>query len=91
MYITIKTLKRTLGKFIEISDLYIGIPMLFTFLLLFSFTNFKLEALIFLSVCLFLMIPINMSKKNRMYKIIIMVFKYTFRCKEYLYIKNKKI
>ena len=85
MYITIKTLKRTLGKFIEISDLYIGITMLFTFLLLFSFTNFKLEALIFLSVCLFLMIPINMSKKNRMYKIIIMVFKYIFRCKEYAY------
>lgn len=87
MYITVKTLKKTLGKFIEMADLYIGIPMLFIFLTLFSFTNFKLESIVFLSICLFLMIPINMSKKNRMYKIIAMVFKYVFRCREYSYFK----
>ena len=87
MYITVKTLKKTLGKFIEMTDLYIGIPMLFIFLTLFSFTNFKLESIVFLSICLFLMIPINMSKKNRMYKVIAMVFKYAFRCKEYIYFK----
>lgn len=87
MYITVKTLKKTLGKFIEMTDLYIGIPMLFIFLTLFSFTNFKLESIVFLSICLFLMIPINMSKKNRMYKIIAMVFKYVFRCREYSYFK----
>ena len=87
MYITVKTLKKTLGKFIEMTDLYIGIPMLFIFLTLFSFTNFKLESIMFLSICLFLMIPINMSKKNRMYKVMIMVFKYVFRCREYSYLK----
>ena len=87
MYITVKTLKKTLGKFIEMTDLYIGIPMLFIFLTLFSFTNFKLESIIFLSICLFLMIPINMSKKNRMYKVITMVFNYVFRCREYFYLK----
>jgi len=87
MYITVKTLKKNLGKFIEITDLYIGIPMLFTFLVLFSFTNFKFESLIFLAVCLFLMIPINMSKKNRMYKIIIVVIYYLFKCKEYSYFR----
>ena len=87
MYITVKTLKKTLGKFIEMTDLYIGIPMLFIFLTLFSFTNFKLESIIFLSICLFLMIPINMSKKNRMYKVMIMVFKYVFRCRVYSYFK----
>lgn len=85
MYITIKSLKKNLGKFIEITDLYIGIPMLFIFLIIFSFTNFKLESLVFLSICLFMMIPINMSKKNRMYKIIIMIIRYVFRCKEYVY------
>lgn len=87
MYITVKTLKKTLGKFIEMADLYIGIPMLFIFLTLFSFTSFKLESIVFLSICLFSMIPINMSKKNRMYKIIAMVFKYVFRCREYFYLK----
>jgi hypothetical protein len=87
MYITVKTLKKTLGKFIEMADLYIGIPMLFIFLTLFSFTNFKLESIVFLSICLFLMIPINMSKKNRMYKVMIMVFKYVFRCRVYSYFK----
>lgn len=85
MYITVKTLKKTLGKFIEMTDLYIGIPMLFIFLTLFSFTNFKLESIVFLSICLFLMIPINMSKKNRMYKIMIMVFKYICHGKKYIF------
>ena len=41
------------------------------FLILFAFTNFKLQALVFLSVCAFLLIPINLSKKNRMYKVVI--------------------
>lgn len=73
MYITIKSIKKTLGKYIEMTDLYIGLPMLMIFLILFAFTNFKLQALVFLSVCAFLLIPINFSKKNRMYKVIILL------------------
>ena len=88
MYITIKSIKKTLGKYIEMTDLYIGLPMLMIFLILFAFTNFKLQALVFLSVCAFLLIPINLSKKNRMYKVvIILLFKYVFKCKEYIYLK----
>lgn len=87
MYITIKSIKKTLGKYIEITDLYIGLPMLMIFLVLFAFTNFKLQALVFLSVCAFLLIPINLSKKNRMYKVVILLFKYVFKCKEYIYLK----
>ena len=34
MYITIKSIKKTLGKFIEMTDLYIGLPMLMIFLVL---------------------------------------------------------
>ena len=79
MYITIKSIKKTLGKYIEMTDLYIGLPMLMIFLILFAFTNFKLQALVFLSVCAFLLIPINLSKKNRMYKVVILLFKLQFR------------
>ena len=84
---TIKSIKKTLGKYIEMTDLYIGLPMLMIFLILFAFTNFKLQALVFLSVCAFLLIPINLSKKNRMYKVVILLFKYVFKCKEYIYLK----
>lgn len=87
MYITIKSIKKTLGKYIEMTDLYIGLPMLMIFLILFAFTNFKLQALVFLSVCAFLLIPINLSKKNRMYKVVVLLFKYVFKCKEYIYLK----
>ena len=87
MYITIKSIKKTLGKYIEMTDLYIGLPMLMIFLILFAFTNFKLQALVFLSLCAFLLIPINLSKKNRMYKVVILLFKYVFKCKEYIYLK----
>ena len=87
MYITIKSIKKTLGKYIEMTDLYIGLPMLMIFLILFAFTNFKLQALVFLSVCAFLLIPINLSKKNRVYKVVILLFKYVFKCKEYIYLK----
>lgn len=69
------------------TGLYIGLPMLILFLILFTFTNFKLQALVFLSVCAFLLITINLSKKNRMYKVVILLFKYVFKCKEYIYLK----
>ena len=69
------------------TDLYIGLPMLMIFLILFAFTNFKLQSLVFLSICAFLLIPINLSKKNRMYKVVILLFKYVFKCKEYIYLK----
>jgi|GEM_PF-750784 len=88
MYITVKNIKRTLGKYIEFSDLYIGLPMLFIFLIMFTLTDFKLISLIFLTICIFLMLPITISKKNRMYKIIGLVFSYIFRCKEYTYFKS---
>ena len=69
------------------TGLYIGLPMLMLFLILFAFTNFKLQALVFLSVCAFLLITINLSKKNRMYKVVILLFKYVFKCEEYIYLK----
>lgn len=88
MYITIKSIKKTLGKFIEFTDLYIGLPMLMIFLIIFAFTNLKVEALIFLGVSLFLMLPINVSKKNRMYKVLFLLGKYVFKTKNYCYFEE---
>ena len=89
MYITINSIKKTLGKYIEMSDLYIGIPMITTFLMLFAFTQYKLFSIVFLTICVFLMIPINLSKKNRIYKVLGLFFKYLFKKKNYYYIRKK--
>lgn len=84
MYITINSIKKTLGKYVEMTDLYIGLPMFMIFLLLFSFTTHKLFSIIFLTICIFLMIPINLSKKNRMYKVMGLFFTYLFKSKSYI-------
>ena len=89
MYITINSIKKTLGKHIELNDLYIGIPMIMIFLSLFAFSTHKLFSIIFLTICVFLMIPINLSKKNRMYKVLGLYFKYIFKCKNYIYTKER--
>lgn len=87
MYITINSIKKTLGKYVEMTDLYIGIPMVMTFLMLFAFSTNKLFSIIFLTICVFLMIPINLSKKNRMYKVMGLFFKFIFKNKQYLYFR----
>ena len=89
MYITIKSIKKTLGKYIEMTDLYLGLSMFMIFLILFAFTNLKIQALIFFSICAFLLIPINLSKKNRMYKVVILLFKYLFKTKNYCFFNEK--
>ena len=83
MYITLTSLKKTLGKYIELSDLFIGLPSLVVFIILFSIPFTRLISLIFLSIVVFLLIPINLSKKNRMYKVMLLVIKYIFKCKVY--------
>lgn len=89
MYITIKSIKKTLGKYIEMTDLYLGLPMLMLFLILFAFTNLKIEALIFLTICAFLLLPINLSKKNRMYKIMILLFQFVTKTKNYCFFNEE--
>ena len=91
MYITIKSLKKTLGKYIELTDVYIGLPLLFIFLIMFSFTNLKMFSLIFLTISIFMLLPVSISKKNRMYKVLFMVIKYITRNKEYTYSKGDDI
>lgn len=87
MYITLKSIKKTLGKYIEYTDLYIALPSIILFLVLFMIKETRIISLVFISIILFMLIPINLSKKNRMYKIIELFLFYIFRCKNYIYIK----
>ena len=88
MYITVSSIKKTLGKYIEMKDLYIGLPLLFIFLLMFSFSNYKIFSFIFLTISIFLMLPVRVSKKNRMYKVVFLLVKFLINKKEYIYFKN---
>lgn len=91
MYITVSDSKRNMGfKGLEVTDIIIGLPLLFILLFLFSFKAFRLFAVILLVITIFLFLPINLSKKNRMYKILFLVFSYLKRKKVYLYFKNEK-
>ena len=89
MYITVPSIKRTLGKYIEMTDLYIGLPMLFVFLFMFSFTSHKLFSLVYLTTCIFLLLPVKVSKKNRMYKVLLLLIKYLFNCKNFYYCRKE--
>ena len=91
MYITIKSIKKTLGKYIEMTDLYIGLPILMLFLTMFSFLNLRFISLIFLTIRIFILIPIQLSNKNRMYKVIGLIFKFLFRNKKFIYQEKGKV
>lgn len=89
MYIVVNSLKRNLGfKGIEVNDLLIGIPIIFICIVLFIFSTFKIGALILFMIGIFMLLPISVSKKNRMYKVIALIFKYLFRKKTYIYSKE---
>ena len=92
MYITLKTIKRDLGfKGIEISDIIIAFPLVILFIIIFYFTRFKIPAIIFLMLGIFCLLPISVSKKNRMYKVLLLIFKYITRNKIYVYQKERKV
>ena len=50
MYITITSLKKTLGKYIELTDLFIAVPSLILFIILFSISFTRFISLIFLMI-----------------------------------------
>ena len=89
MYITVKSIKRNLGfKGIEVSDIIIALPMIITFIILFCFTPLKIPAIVGLMIGIFCLLPINVSKKNRMYKVIGLMFKFLIREKVFIYQKE---
>lgn len=90
MYITVKSIKRDLGfKGIEISDIIIALPIIILFIIVFCFTRFKIPAIVFLMLGIFSLLPINVSKKNRMYKVMILMFKYITRTRVFIYQKKE--
>ncbi len=92
MYITLKSIKRNLGfKGIEISDIIIALPMIIVFIVLFCFTPLKILSVIGLMIGIFCLLPINVSKKNRMYKVIGLIFRFLFREKIFVYQKEGKV
>lgn len=92
MYITVKSIKRNLGfKGIEISDIVIALPMIILFIVLFCFTPLKIPAIVGLMIGVFCLLPINVSKKNRMYKVIGLIFKFLFREKLFVYQKEGQV
>lgn len=92
MYITVKSIKRNLGfKGIEISDIVIALPMIILFIVLFCFTPLKIPAIVGLMIGIFCLLPINVSKKNRMYKVIGLIFKFLIREKIFVYQKEGQV
>ena len=92
MYITLKSIKRNLGfKEIEVSDIVIAFPIIIIFIVLFCFSSLKIPSLIFLMIGIFCLLPIKVSKKNRMYKVIGLIFKFLFRNKKFIYQEKGKV
>ncbi len=91
MYITVASIKKNLGfKGLEVNDLIIGIPILFFFLVLFCFTPYKLASIVFVITGGFLLIPIQISQKNRMYKILFLIISFLVSTKEFTYYTKGK-
>lgn len=91
MYITVKSVKRKVGfKGIEATDLIVGLPLLFTLLLMFSFSGLRLISIILFVISVFMFLPINLSKKNRMYKVMTLVIKYLKNDKKYIFFKEDR-
>ncbi len=92
MYITVKSIKRNLGfKGIEISDIIIALPIIILFIVLFCFTPLKIPAIVGLMIGIFCLLPVSVSKKNRMYKVIGLIFKFLFREKIFVYQKEGQV
>lgn len=92
MYITVKSIKRDLGfKGIEVSDIVIGLPMILLFIILFCFTPLKILSIVGLMIGIFCLLPISVSKKNRMYKVLCLIFSYIKRDKIFIYKNERKV
>ena len=91
MYITVKSIKRKVGfKGIEATDLIIGMPLLFILLIMFSFSSLRMIAIVFFVISVFMFLPINLSKKNRMYKVLWLGISYLKKDKNYVYFKEDR-
>ena len=92
MYITVASVKRNLGfKGLEIRDLFISFPFIALFLILFCCTSYKLVGLSILIIGIFALVPVKVSQKNRMYKVLILLGRFLFSIKEFTYYNNQNL
>ena len=88
MYITMQTTKRNLGLFnLEVADLIIGSVFAITSVVFFLIQSYTI-AFVILCFGIMALVPISFSKMKRIYKLLILFFKYLFSKKEYFYIKD---
>ena len=85
MYITMQTIKRNLGLFnLQLQDIIIGgiVSVIFVILFLLKFYTI---GLVILSFGIIALVPMNFSKADRTYKLVILFCRYLFSSKEYCY------
>lgn len=86
MYITLGSIKRNIGfNGLEFQDIIIGLPIGVFCIILFCFTKYKILSLVIFMIGIFSLLPIKVSKKNRMYKVIILIINYLIRNKIFVY------
>ena len=76
---------------LKLPDLTIHYAPRILFIVLFCFTPLKIPAIVGLMIGIFCLLPINVSKKNRMYKVIGLIFKFLFREKLFVYQKEGQV
>lgn len=87
MYITLQSIKRNLGLFnLSLEDLLVGTIFGITFTILFLL-NFYTISIVIISLGIISLCPIDFSKSERIYKLIITFIKYMIRNKNYYYYK----
>ncbi len=88
MYITMQTIKRNLGLFnLEVADLIIGSIFAVISIVFFLIQSYTIGFVI-LSFGIIGLVPVNFSKKNRIYKLMGLFLEYLFKKREYIYFKN---
>ena len=83
-----QTIKRNLGLFnLEVADLIIGFIFAVISIVFFLIQSYTIGFVI-LSFGIIGLVPINFSKKNRIYKLMELFLEYLFKKREYIYFKN---
>ena len=90
MYITLQSIRRNLGLFnLNIEDLVVfsGFAITFT---VFFLTGFITTSIVIAAFGVISLFPIDFSKSERMYKLIVLFIKYIAKTKKYYYIGREE-
>ena len=86
MYITLQSIKRNLGLFnLTIEDLVVFSIFAITFTIFFL-TGFVTTSIVIVAFGVISLFPVDFSKSERMYKLLILFIKYISKSKKFYYI-----